>query len=104
MSFDDEELIRKAVTAIDANLQVSELSYTITTGTQKETAKREDIEDRTHFKTKSAESRALELDERIDVTYDLVGEVAQAAKVTRRTAATILSRISPLKYSLQAEP
>ncbi|MBB3171020.1 restriction endonuclease [Parvibacter caecicola] len=100
VSFDDEELIRKAVTAIDANLQVSELSYTITTGTQKETAKREDIEDRTHFKTKSAESRALELDERIDVTYDLVGEVAQAAKVTRRTAATILSRISPLKYSL----
>lgn len=100
VSFDDEELIRKAVEAIDANLQVSELSYTLTTGAQKETAKREDIEDRTHFKTKSAESKVLELDEQISVTYDLVGEVAQAAKVTRRTAATILSRISPLKYSL----
>lgn len=107
VSFDDEELIRNAVSAIDANLQVSELSYTLTTGTQKEIAKREDIEGRTHFKTKSAESKALELDEQIGVTYDLVGvtydlvgEVAQAAKVTRRTAATILSRISPLKYSL----
>lgn len=42
----------------------------------------------------------LEIDESIDVTYDLVGEVAQAAKVTRRTAATILSHISPLKFSL----
>lgn len=100
VSFDDEELIRKAVSAIDAKLQVSELSYTLTTGTQKETARREDIEDRTHFKTKSAESKVLELDEQISVTYDLVGEVAQAAKVTRRTAATILSRISPLKYLL----
>lgn len=100
VSFDDEELIRKAVAAIDANLQVSELSYTLTTGRQKETARREDIEDRTHFKTKSAESKVLELDEQINVTYDLVGEIAQAAKVTRRTAATILSRISPLKFSL----
>lgn len=100
VSFDDVELIRKAVASIDVNLQVSELSYTLTTGTQKEIARREDIEDRTHFKTKSAESRVLELNERISVTYDLVGEVAQAAKVTRRTAATILSRISPLKYSL----
>lgn len=100
VSFDDEELIRKAVASIDANLQVSELSYTLTTGTQKETARREDIEDRTHFKAKSAESKILELDEQIGVTYDLVGEIAQAAKVTRRTAATILSRMSPLKYSL----
>lgn len=86
--------------AIDANLQVSELSYTLTTGRQKETARREDIEGRTHFKAKSAESKVLELEEQISVTYDLVGEVAQAAKVTRRTAATILSRISPLKFSL----
>lgn len=100
VSFNDEELIRKAVAAIDANLQVSELSYTLTTGRQKETARREDIEGRTHFKAKSAESKVLELEEQISVTYDLVGEVAQAAKVTRRTAATILSRISPLKFSL----
>lgn len=100
VSFNDEELIRKAVAAIDANLQVSELSYVLTTGRQKNTARREDIEDRTHFKTKSAESKVLELDEQINVTYDLVGEIAQAAKVTRRTSATILARISPLKFSL----
>lgn len=100
VSFDDEELIGKAVAAIDAKLEVSELAYTLTTGTQKETAKREDIEDRTYFKAKSADTKVLEIDERIGVTYDLVGEVAQAAKVTRRTAATILSHISPLKFSL----
>ena len=98
--FDDEELIRKSVDAIDAKLQVRELAYTLTTGSQKATATRDDIESRTHFKTDDATTKELKLNERISVTYDLVGEIAQAAKVTRRTAATILSRISPLKYSL----
>lgn len=100
VSFKDSELIENAVAAIDAKLEVSELVYTLTTGNQKATAKREDIEDRTHFKAKSTDTKVLEIDESIDVTYDLVGEVAQAAKVTRRTAATILSQISPLKFSL----
>ena len=100
VSFDDEELIGKAVSAIDAKLEVSELAYTLTTGTQKETAKREDIEGRTHFRAKRTDTKVLEIDERIAVAYDLVGEVAQTAKVTRRTAATILSRINSLKFSL----
>lgn len=100
VSFKDSELIENAVAAIDAKLEVSELAYMLTTGTQKAAAKREDIEDRTHFKAKSADTKVLEIDESIDVAYDLVGEVAQAAKVTRRTAATILSQISPLKFSL----
>lgn len=100
VSFDDEELIGKAVSAIDAKLEVSELAYTLTTGTQKETAKREDIEGRTHFRAKRTDTKVLEIDERIAVAYDLVCEVAQAAKVTRRTAAIILSRINSLKFSL----
>lgn len=100
VSFDDEELICKSVGAIDSKLQVSELAYTLTTGSQKSVATRDDIESRSHFKADDATTKKLKLEENISVTYDLVGEVAQAAKVTRRTAATILSRISPLKYSL----
>ena len=34
------------------------------------------------------------------VAYDLVGEVAQAAAITRRSAAIILSRIDPNVFGL----
>lgn len=100
VSFEDEELVRKSVAAIDARLQVSELAYTMTVGRQKDVAVREEVEGLSSFKAKRSETKVIRAEERIEVAYDLVGEVAQDAKITRRTAATILSQISPLKFSL----
>lgn len=100
VSFDDEELRAKAVEAINADLAVSKLAYTITTGKQKSKAAREDVSAGASFGAAASRTEELEVEATSSVAYDLVGEVAQAAAITRRSAATILSRIDPNVFAL----
>ena len=81
VSFDDEELICKSVGAIDSKLQVSELAYTLTTGSQKSVATRDDIESRSHFKADDATTKKLKLEENISVTYDQIGRASCRERV-----------------------
>ena len=97
--FDDKELISKAIAHIDAKLNVSTLAYTMTTGSQKEQATREDLASHGQFGNLRTETRELSSPAATSVTYDLVGEVAQGATITRRSATAILQGMSPLKFS-----
>lgn len=100
VSFDDEELRRKAIAHIDDKLFVSSLSYTLTTGSQKTHATRESIEDRDQFGNVKSQTFELDTTPASTVTYDLVGEIAQGATITRRSAVAILSGINPLKFAM----
>lgn len=100
VSFDDEELRRKSIAHIDAKLNVSTLSYTLTTGSQKDRATREDLAKHDQFGSRKTETFKLDSPASTSVTYDLVGEVAQGATITRRSAAAILEGISPLKFAM----
>ena len=99
VSFDDEELRRKAIDRINRDLFVNKASYTLTTGTQASRQTREGLDAKTGFHRTSSEIRELNAGETA-VAYDLLGEVAAAACITRRTAAAILGGISPLKFML----
>lgn len=98
VSFDDDELVRKAVEAIDEHLIVSKLSYTVTRGIQKENASRDELADRTHFHRNDSHTGDLDVDASNGVKYDLLGEIAQAATITRRCAARILKGIRPDRF------
>jgi type III restriction enzyme len=100
VSFDDEELRRKSIAHIDSKLNVSTLSYTLTTGSQKVRVTREDLAKRDQFGDRTTETYELDSPATTSVTYDLVGEVAQGANITRRSAALILEGISPLKFAM----
>ncbi len=102
VSFDDEELRDKAVKRIDAELVVGKMAYTMTTGSQRGRQTREALDKKDSFMRTSLETKAVGVDD-ISVTYDLLGEVAQAATITRRSAAHILSRINPAKFALFRE-
>jgi restriction endonuclease len=54
VSFDSQELIDKAVIAIDSELEVTQLTYIITQGTQKEDLRKEDFESGEMLNLKSA--------------------------------------------------
>ncbi|MGI6754618.1 MAG: type III restriction-modification system endonuclease [Atopobiaceae bacterium] len=102
VSFDDEELRGKAVERIDADLVVGRTAYTLTTGFQRGLQSREALANRDAFERTGHETHEVGAED-TSVTYDLLGEVAQAATITRRSAAHILSRIRPDKFALFRE-
>ncbi len=91
VSFDSEQLIEKSVLHIDAKLQVSELSYRKTVGEQKGGI---DIE------TTGTGENVVKVKVVTRVKYDLIGQIAKGTMLTRKTVATILSKIRPQKFSM----
>ncbi len=89
--YDSKELIEKAVASIDRNLTVTELKYVMTVGDQ-------DAVD-TFGDTKTS-TKSLGTVSTSTVKYDLVGEVAKRTTLTRRTVATILRGIKPIKLAM----
>lgn len=100
--FNDDELVRNAVREIDSKLVVAKLSYTVTKGIQRREAFRADLAVGQHFKreTNGSYTRDLDIDATNGVKYDLLGEIAQAATITRRCAARILKGIRPDKFRM----
>ncbi len=93
VSFSDQELREKAIARINRDLHVSKLQYTLTVGTQRSEAKRDQVAAGESFDAKRAETHDVGNAAATGVAYDLVGEVAQAAAITRRSAAAILAGI-----------
>ena len=90
--YDSEELIKKAVAAIDKELMVTRLSYVVTTGEQGTGTDFDDNVETKHEKMREVSTST--------VKYDLVGEIARGATLTRRTVVSILKGISPAKLWL----
>ena len=102
VDFDSEELIEKAVNAINAELNVSRLSYRVTKGVQRDDLKHEDMTSGGKGMMAQEEMQHDELDSDIvsTVKYDLLGKIGSNTKLTRRTVASILTRILPSKFAM----
>ncbi|HAT8371237.1 DEAD/DEAH box helicase family protein [Legionella pneumophila serogroup 1] len=91
--FDSNELIQKCVAELDKNLKVSPLSYTIQTGEQLDTYSTDELKQQKGFILKETSSHYENRDIESKVRYDLVGSVVDNTQLTRKTIATILSKI-----------
>lgn len=101
VSFSDDELRRKSIERINSDLRVSKLQYTLTVGGQKSQATRDEVQGGSSFGRTQTETRDVDAGTAsVNVTYDLVGEVAQAAAITRRSAAVILAGIDANMFGL----
>lgn len=98
VDFDSDELIKKAVAAIDKHLRVTPLQYTITSGTQTSAIVHTELESGQSF---VVDSVATESGGTVhsDVQYDVIGNIADEAHLTRKTVAKILSTIEPTVFS-----
>ncbi len=92
VSFDSNELIEKAIRAIDEQMYVSELTYVRTVGTQGR-----DSLDFTEGKTKTT---TLHNTGGSNVEYDLVGKISQGTTLTRKTVVKILQGIRADKFAM----
>lgn len=100
VSFDSEELIEKAVAAINKELEVTQLSYVVTRGEQKDNASLDDMKHGEMMRQQESATEKLKTDIVSNVRYDLLGKISGATRLTRKTVATILSKIRPPKFDM----
>lgn len=100
VSFDSEELIEKAVGAINKELEVTQLSYVVTRGEQKDNATLDDMKHGDMMRQKESATEKLKTDIVSNVRYNLLGKISSATRLTRKTVATILSKIRPQKFCM----
>ena len=97
VEFDAAELIRKCVSALDSELQVTPLQYTVQIGVQNDGLTDSQLRSGEGF---TVTDTTTEYGGSIHslVKYDLVGKVSENAQLTRDTAATILGQIAPAVF------
>ena len=93
VSYDSNELIDKAILYINKDLEVKQLRYVMVEGTQDESQV-------TEFGNTRSQSRELTDVCTSTVKYDLVGDIAKGANLTRRTVVKILQGINQSKLYL----
>lgn len=92
--FETDELIRKCIRTLETELKVAPLQYTIQRGSQKEEATFEELKQGQAFEVHETSTDTETVSVHSAVEYDLVGKLSEAAKLTRRTIATILHGLS----------
>jgi type III restriction enzyme len=84
VEFDTPELIEKSVAALNANLRVTRLSYTLT----------ESIQTGAEFDVERTRTRTLDHAAGSFVPYDLIGKIAERTTLTRKSASAILTGLA----------
>lgn len=100
--FDSDELVSKAIDYINRELMVAQVRYTVTTGTQSDTLTADNVKSGTSFTGIKVQHENLRGAHVCTTPYDVVGDVAKGATLTRRTASKILCGINPSKQMLFA--
>ena len=92
VNFDSNELIERAIKAIDSQLYVTELTYVRTVGSQGK--------DNLEFTEGKTKTTTLRNTGGSNAVYDLVGKIAQGTTLTRKTVVKILQGIQPFKFGM----
>jgi type III restriction enzyme len=97
--FETPELIKKCVAALDKELIVSPLQYTIVRGEQLGTATYDDVKQGEAFKVSETTTDSHKYSIHSAVKYDLIGKLAEESQLTRTTIAKIISGINVAIFS-----
>lgn len=97
VDFDSDELVAKAVAALndkDEGLRVAPLRYTIQTGEQLSRIEPDALKRGASFKVLETEVEYDKRSAHSQVAYDLIGQIAEGTRLTRRTVAAILTGVN----------
>ena len=105
VAFDSVELVKNAVDTIDRELRVEKLSFVIKRGQQNSLVTSDDLALKKSFSVTVSQTEQVEGSVRASVTYDLIGSIAEATQLTRRTVAEILAKLQkPVFAQFRANP
>jgi type III restriction enzyme len=97
--FETPELIKKCVAALEKELRVSPLQYTIVAGEQKDASTYEEMKQGESFVVKQTTTEVNKYSIHSAVKYDLIGKIGEATQLTRSTIAAILQGINVAVFS-----
>jgi type III restriction enzyme len=97
--FETPELVKKCVEALEYELRVSPLQYTIVAGEQVDEATYDKLKSGDAFTLRQTTTEANKYSIHSAVKYDLVGKIAEASQLTRNTVVNILQGISAAVFS-----
>jgi type III restriction enzyme len=97
--FDTAELVAKALAALDAELKVTPLQYTVQSGEQTDTASYDALKAGDTFRLQETKTDNLKTSVHSGVKYDLIGKLAAETKLTRATIGAVLHRMRPTVFS-----
>jgi type III restriction enzyme len=96
--FDNEELIKKAVAALDTNLAVSQIYFKIESGELESIHSKETLLKGEAFRKKEGTPVSVKADVNSVVKYDLIGKLAAETSLTRQTVVEILKGIQKTTF------
>jgi len=99
VDFDTNELIEKAVQAINGKLNVTKMQVRITEGEQKDNLSTVSVNSGNSMTDGKSKTETLTDFTPSMVEYDLIGEITKDTGLTRKTIIEILSKISPEKFN-----
>ena len=99
VDFNSDELIEKAVNAINVKLNISKMAVRITEGEQISKMTSVSVENGKSMTSGTSKTELIEDFTPSQVKYDLIGEVAKDTGLTRKTIINILSKINFEKFS-----
>ena len=99
VEFDSSELIRNAVKAIDNDLYVTSLTYTVSIGEQKDQIDSDEIKNAVSFKTAKTRTETIRTAASDIIKYDLLGKITAETSLTRKTVAEILKSVRKDKFA-----
>jgi len=94
VEFDSAELVRKCVSALDNQLRVTQLQYTVQVGLQQDDLTDDQLKAGDGFQVTSTTTEQGGSVHSL-VKYDLLGKIAENAQLTRSTTAAILTGMEP---------
>ncbi|MGP5299025.1 type III restriction-modification system endonuclease [Corynebacterium variabile] len=99
VDFDSAELIAKAVHELDKSLNVAAMQYVVQSGIQRDQISSGDFAAGAGFKKSSIETTTETVNAGSQVKYDLIGEIAEKTRLTRRTVTAILKGVAPETFA-----
>lgn len=98
VEFDSRELIRNSIRALDKELRVTPLQYTIQSGVQGDRITDSQLKSGAGFNLQNTAIETHNASIHSLVTYDLLGKIAENTQLTRKTVADILSGVQPIVF------
>ena len=98
VEFDSSELVRKSIRALDKELRVTPLQYTIQSGIQEGQITDSQLKSGEGFTLENTTVETHKSSIHSMVKYDLLGKLAENTQLTRKTIAEILGGIQPVVF------
>lgn len=99
VDFDTDELVRKAIDALDRKLRVSKIYFKVETGAMEQIKSKAELESGTSFVKEASDSYGATIHASNNVKYDLVGKLVDETGLTRKAVIAILSGIQPSVFN-----